>query len=186
MPWLKTQFPFKTALLLFLLFPALNFVHESGHWIGAKSIGANPKMMLQRVDVGGYQQFNFLQRTVYNWGGPATNYAIIAASLIYTPLIPVGFVMSVHRLGPNLFALGLYSVGNRGFTNDETKQFPPRDRIWVAGIFSLLYFGLSLFLLLKWMPQSGYSIFLPVVLMYTVVWLGYGMFLDFIDKKLWM
>lgn len=66
---------FKRLLVLLAIMPVANFLHEGGHWISAKAVGVNPKMQLQRVDVGDESQFSAAQMTAYTWGGPAVNYA---------------------------------------------------------------------------------------------------------------
>lgn len=160
--------------------PVANFLHEGGHWLVAKAVGVNPKMLLQRVEVGDESQFSTAQMTAYNWGGPAVNYAIAAASLFYPPLAPAGLLFVCHRLAPNTFASIIYLKGRLGFTTDETKQFSKEQRLIVAVLFSVMYLLIALLVAKVWLPNIILSLIVIVAL--SVSWFGYLIALDFLDK----
>lgn len=174
----------KQSLLLIALFPMFNFLHEGGHWLGAKAIGQNPKMMLQRVDLGSAPELSVSQEAVYNWGGPAVNYLFFAGGYLYPPLAPFAFVMATHRLGPNVFASILYLNAHYGFTNDETKQFPKKSRLMAALLFSAMYLFFSIYFLSQWLRVRSRIKRLGLLLTFATVWFGYGVGLDLLDKAL--
>ena len=112
------------------------------------------------------------------------NYAAIAASLINPWFSPVGFAMACHRLAPNVFAVFLYIGGRTSFTTDETKQFSKERRIWVALLFSILYLAIAVILTAKWLPDIGMGYKIGALFGCTIVWFGYLILLDFLDKRL--
>lgn len=172
----------KKTLLLLAIMPLLNFVHESGHWLGGKFVGADPKMLLQRVDVGDESQLTLVQISIYNWGGPAVNYLSIAASFVNPALIPIGFLMVCHRLGPNVFATYLYLNGNQNFTTDETKQFSKDNKLLIAILFSVLYLTIAMILITMWLPASRRLMGWGAIPTTSIIWFGYLIFLDYLDK----
>jgi hypothetical protein len=165
-------------LVLIAIMPVLNFLHESGHWLGGRMVGAEPVMLLQRVDIENESKFSVMQTMAYNWGGPVVNYSLITAGIFYTPLAPIGMLMACHRLGPNVFATTRYLMGNREFTTDETKQISQQYRLAVALLFSLSYLILALKLAGK---GFGGMIW---VLLFSGGWVGYLLLLDKLDAIL--
>jgi hypothetical protein len=174
----------KKFVLILALMPVLNLLHESGHWLGAKAIGADPKMLLQRVDVGADSRFSPLRRTVYNWGGPMVNYVAITASMINPWFLPVGFSMSCHRVAPNIFAAFLYFRGHSSFTTDETKQFSEESRLWVALLFSSVYLIVAFIVVSRWLPGLRIPFRIGALLSCAIIWFGYLILLDFFDKNI--
>lgn len=169
----------KSIFILIAIMPFMNFLHEGGHWLGGKIIGANPRMLLQRVDMGDESNFSSRDITVFNWGGPFINYLVIGSAFVYTPLLPVGILMACHRLGPNVFASALYLSGNRRFTTDETKQVSVENRLAVALLFSILYFAFAVFLARRWELNPISSLSLLALL--TIIYFCYGFLLDQAD-----
>jgi hypothetical protein len=173
----------KKFLLLLAIMPLLNFLHESGHWLGGKFVGAEPKILLQKVDMGDESQFSQIQMSVYNWGGPAVNFAFIGASFVYPAILPIGLSMACHRLGPNLFATYLHLNGRQNFTTDETKQFSKENRLWVAITFSAFYLAIALVLISMWLTVSIRLLAWSAIPAMSIAWFGYLIFLDYFDKK---
>jgi hypothetical protein len=173
---------FKEVMVLVALVPLMNFLHEGGHWLGGALIGAKPKMLLQRVEIGEESRFSDSQVAIYNWGGPVLNYAFIGAGIFYAPLLPLAVLMTCHRLGPNVFASILYLRGNRNFTTDETKQFHSENRLPVALFFSAVYFVIAILLMLQW--RSSTVLAIASVIGFSMIWFAYLIFLDQIDRFL--
>ena len=173
----------KKILLLIAMMPLLNFLHESGHWVGGKLVGADPEMHLQRVEAKDESRLTSTQVSIYNWGGPAVNHTIISLALVSPALVPVAFMMTCHRLGPNIFASYLYLSGNRNFTTDETKQFSKEARPWAALLFSTIYLGVAILLVRKWVLVSKRLRIWTAIPAFSVLWLGYLILLDQLDKR---
>lgn len=175
---------FKKILILVALFPLLNFLHEGGHWVGAKAVGLEPKMLLQRVDTGDQSHHSITQKTIYNWSGPTVNYTLMIVGYLFPPTIPLALAMTAHRLGPNVFASVLYLKGVTRFTNDETKQFPEHLRVFVSIFFSILYFLIFIYFLKQWLPEVSLVLRVFLTVLLPAIWIGYLISLDSLDKIL--
>jgi len=133
----------RKIMIIIALMPILNFLHESGHFIGYKVVGANPTMHLQRVEIDEGVNLSETQITVGNWGGPIVNYTGIGLGLALPQMRLIALGFTLQRLSAQVVGVIVYSFGNTRFTNDETYQVKETNRLGVASIALILYFFLG-------------------------------------------
>ena len=160
--------------------PVLNFLHETGHWEAYKLHRVPVKMRLQNVQVIGDREVVGFANFSSQWAGPLVNYAVIAAGWHFPPMRICALSMALHRIGPQVVGVALYSKGNTRFTSDETILFVEKTRLVVASIFLLLYGFLSA-RLCGLLGMTSWPAIAGVIASGSIAWIAYGALLHGLD-----